>query len=187
MTKIEINLSPQKAKASSQILRSITSYTPLLALVAIGVLVLIFFLQVVALKKTHSERVYAKKWQGWVQREQSLKKIKSENVDLEKEEKTLKEILDSKHEAAAVLEDIYTALPKNIWFKEMSFRNDFINIKGYVVNWNEDYMLSLDKFINSLVKNTSFSSKFGRINIKQSQKANYNGVEVLDFVVECKR
>lgn len=187
MRKIEINLNPQKTKASDEVMRSVTSFTPLMGLFTIIALVFIFFLQIVALKKTHSERVLAKKWQTWAKRSQLLKEIKDDIAALEEEEEKLKKTLVADQKTAATLEGIYSALPPNIWFKDLNFKNDFVNIQGYVVKWDEDYLISLDKFINSLSANALFYSRFSKVNIKQSQITNYNGVEVLDFIIECKK
>jgi hypothetical protein len=86
---------------------------------------------------------------------------------------------------ADIFEDIFSSLPKNIWFNNISLKKDILDIRGYVVKLDEDYLVSLEKFINNLKAKQNFSSRFKKINIKDSQKNDFHGAEVLEFYIEC--
>ena len=86
-----------------------------------------------------------------------------------------------------IFQGIFHSLPKNVWFESLDFKSGAINLKGYVVKWGEDYLVSLDGFVNSLREQEYFSSKFSNMSIRESKKSNFNGVETLKFIIECKK
>jgi len=187
MKKIVINLSPQKETATTVLLQKAVSYTPLVGLTAVLVLVLIIFLQMFILKQAYNYSKYNKKWGAWKSKYEEIKKIKKEIGKLEKEKNRLEEIAAPKYDIVLILEGIFSSLPKNVWFERLDFESGAISLKGYVVKWREDYLVSLDGFINSLREQEYFSSKFKKLNIRESKKSNFNGVETLKFIIECKK
>lgn len=187
MKKISINLNPQKENVTAAVLEKIVSYTPLAGLTAVLVLVLIVFLQMFVFKQTYDYSKYNKKWRMWEGKYEEMKKIKKGIAKLEKEKNKLEEIAAPKYDIVFILEDIFSSLPKNIWFEKLEFEKGAINLRGYVVTWDEDYLVSLDRFINSLRENEYFSSKFIKLSIKESKRTIFNGVETLKFIIECKK
>ncbi len=187
MKKIVINLSPQKETITTVLLQKVVSYTPLAGLTAVLVLVLIIFLQMFIFKQTYDYSKYSKKWRMWKSKHEEMKKIKKGRAELEKEKNRLEEIATPKYDIVLILEGIFSSLPKNVWFEGLDFESGVISLRGYVVKWREDYLVSLDGFINSLREQEYFSSKFKKVNIKESKKSNFNGVETLKFIIECKK
>jgi len=187
MKKVSINLNPQKENVITAVLERVVSYTPLAGLAAALVLVLIIFLQMLVFKQAYDYSKYNKKWKMWKGKYEEIKKIKKGVAKLEKEKNTLEETTTPKYDIVLILEDIFSSLPKNIWFEKLEFEREAINLRGYVVTWGEDYLVSLDGFINSLRENEYFSSKFIKLNIKESRRTTFNGVETLKFIIECKK
>lgn len=187
MRKISINLSPQKENITSAMLQRAVSYMPLVGLTAVIVLALLLFLQVFIVKQTYTYNGYEKKWRKWEGKYNLIKSIKGEVTGLKEEKRKLEEVATPEHDIVLILGDIFSSLPKNIWFRGLNFKGETINMRGYVAGWNEDYLISLEGFINSLREKDYFSSKFNRINIRKSARENYNGVETLKFSIECKK
>ncbi|MDD3296344.1 MAG: hypothetical protein PHU64_03180 [Candidatus Omnitrophica bacterium] len=187
LKKIYINLNPQKKEAANLTLQNFSNYTPLIGLAAAVVLVIIILLQAVGLRKMYTARIYRNEWLEWEDRASLIKDVKSETALLNKEKESLQEVLTPKYEMVFLLEDIFSSLPKNIWFEGFVLDKDFLDLRGYVVRWQEDHLVSLDKFINSLRKKKYFSSVFSKVKIKNSQIDKVNGVEVLRFFIECRR
>lgn len=187
MSKIEINLNPKKEEAYSKALQGIGSYAPWAGLAVAAVLVLAALLQTFVFVKSRSYAAYGKQWQAWEGKANLMREIKSGIGGLETEKNGLAALTSPKHKVVLIFEDIFSSLPKNIWLESMESKEAAVGIKGYVARWQEDYLVSLDKFINSLREKKAFSSSFSRINIKKSQKIVYNGVEALQFVLECKK
>ncbi|NQT28278.1 MAG: PilN domain-containing protein [Candidatus Omnitrophica bacterium] len=187
MRKIAINLSPQKENITSAVLQNLVSYTPLVGLTAGVVLVILLFLQVFIAKQTYTYNGYEKKWKKLESKYNLLKGIKEEANNLKEEKENLERVATPEHNVVLILEDIFSSLPKNIWFDGLNFEGEAIDIRGYVAGWNEDYLISLGGFINSLREKDYFSSKFSRINIRKSARESYNGVETLKFSIECKK
>jgi len=187
MKKISINLNPQKENITSVVLQNMLSYTPLVGLSAAAIFVVILLLQVLTLKKSHTVSTYSKEWVQWKVKADLITKVKREIIELESEIIVLQKLATPKNDVALILENIFSSLPKNIWFDKVDCEEGFIVLNGYVVRWQEDSLVSLDKFINALRKKEYFSSKFGRISIKESRVTKVNKVEVLEFNIECRK
>jgi Tfp pilus assembly protein PilN len=186
MNRISINLSPQKEAVSGSIIQNLIAYTPLAGLVAGVIFVTIVLLQIFIAIQMGTYKGYAGEWKQWESKAISMKAMKADMASLESELRRLEEIATPKYEFASILRDMFDSLPKNIWLESLKFKEDVIDLEGYVVKWNEDFLVSLDGFIDALREKSYFSSKFSDISIKASQKTMYNGVGVLDFNLECK-
>lgn len=186
MDKININLNPQKKSTPSAVMQNLVSYTPLVGLCTVLGLVLILFLQIFVVRRIYVNRRYSVEWAGWTEKSILLSKIKQNIANLEQEKERLQELNIPRYEIYRVFGDIFSSLPKNIWFEKLTFSNGFLNLEGNIVRWQEDYLVSLDRFIDSLQESEYFSSKFEKVNIKESRKVKFNGIEVLNFIIECK-
>ncbi|MBU1112267.1 MAG: PilN domain-containing protein [Candidatus Omnitrophica bacterium] len=187
MKKVVINLNPQKEKNSSLALQNMVSYTPLVVIAAILGLGLVLLVNVAILKKAHSYTAYNKRWKQWSEKAKILQDVKSQMDKLKKEKGQLDKILTPSYEMALILGDIFSSLPKNIWFQNFDFHDQVLKIEGYVVKWNQDYLVSIEEFIKGLRQKEYFSSKFGSSEIVESIRVDFNGQEVLKFIIECKR
>jgi Tfp pilus assembly protein PilN len=185
MNKININLNPRREEEGSLLTQKIISYFPLVVLVAAGFLILILVFQLIIFFKINTYNHYKNQWQNWEEKFNLITKIKKETVSLMQEKKEFDRITTPHIMIADILSDIFSSLPENIWFKTLAFRENSLILEGYVVKWDEDYLISLDKFINSLKNRKYFSDIFKKINIKSSQKEKFNGVEVIGFNIEC--
>lgn len=182
MDKIYINLSPKQEKVESAILKDLPYYLGLGAIfcfVVVGALGVFIVIRMGVLKYQEG------KWSKHKEQYATLTKIKSEISGLENNNKELKKILTPNNQMAKIFEDIFTSLPPNVWLGSMNLKKDFLIMKGYIVKVDEDYLVSLEKFIKSLKSKEYFTSKFKKINIKNSQKNDFNEIEVLEFDIEC--
>lgn len=182
MEKIVINLNPQKQNPENPFLEQGMPYAMLTA-VGLGVVLVVggIFLAIQTGMLVH----YRLEWQKWADKFQTLDTIKKEIVTLEGERNEFNKIITPQSQIARILRDVFISLPKNIWFEQLIFKKNSINLKGYVVKVGDDYLASLDKFIDALSEKKYFASKFSKVTIKSSQKKSYNGVEALEFVIEC--
>jgi len=187
MNKIVINLSPHKETATTVLLRKVVCYTPVMALIAGLVLVMIIFLQILVFKQAYDYSRWHKDWKPWKNKYVKMSGIKKEIVNLTNEKNKLKEIATPEYDIVLIFESIFHSLPKNVWFETLDFKSGTINLRGHVVKWGEDYLVSLDGFVNSLREQEYFSSKFSNMSIRESKKSNFNGIETLKFIIECKK
>jgi len=182
MEKIIINLNPQKQKPDNPFLERGMPYA---MLAAVGLSVVLFVGGIFLAIQTGMLVHYRLKWQKWADKFQVLDTIKKEIASLESERNEFKKIITPQNQIALILRDVFISLPKNIWFEQLIFKKNVLNFKGYVVKIGEDYLASLDKFIDALSEKKYFASKFSKVTIKSSQKKAYNGVEALEFIIEC--
>jgi len=182
MDKIYINLNPKQKKEENAVLKKI-SY--LLSLGVLLLLIVIIALGALIGIKASVYKYDETKWATWKEKYTTLSRIKQDMANLENDKNEFKKLLTPKNQMSNIFEDIFSSLPKNIWFNSMNLKKDTLEIRGYVVKIEEDYLVSLEKFVNSLKAKEYFSSKFKKINIKDSQNKDFNGTEVLEFYVEC--
>ena len=182
MDNIYINLSPKQKKEENIFVKDFSYYS---GLAAIFLLAIIIALGVFIAMRAGVYKYEDIKWSKWKERYETIEKIKKDIAGLEGDRNEFKRILTPKNQMAKIFEDVFSSLPKNIWFNTMGLKKDTLDIRGYVVKIDEDYLVSLEKFINNLKAKEYFNSRFKKINIKDSQKNNFNGAEVLEFYIEC--
>ncbi|MFA5008128.1 MAG: hypothetical protein WC546_02785 [Candidatus Omnitrophota bacterium] len=182
MDRIYINLSPKQKKEENALLVKASYY--LILSISFFLAVIIVLGIFIAVRASVYE-YYSIRWAKWKTQYETLTRLKQDIAGLESDRNEFVKILTPKNQMAKVFENIFSSLPKNIWFNSMDLKKDTLDIKGYVVKIDEDYLVSLEKFINNLKSKEYFSNRFKKINIKDSQKIEFNGAEVLEFYVEC--
>ncbi|MFA5270987.1 MAG: hypothetical protein WC412_01440 [Candidatus Omnitrophota bacterium] len=183
MDRIYINLSPKKEKIENVLLRQVSYY---MLIGVFFILCLIVLVAVVLFIRLAVVKHYESRWAKWKGQYASLSVIKGELASLRNEKNEFTKILTPQNQMAKIFSDIFVSLPQNIWFESLNFNKKSLLIKGYVVRLdNEDYLVSLENFINNLKAKEYFISHFKNINIKDSQKTDFNGVEALEFNLGC--
>jgi Tfp pilus assembly protein PilN len=187
MKKIKINLNPKKPAIFDQGLGKALDYTPLLILLVIFFALLVVGAGLFSLTKAARYNHYQNIWKKWESKSDQLVEIKRNRASLEREFNRIKDVVTPGYTGVTLLNSLFSALPKNIWFKNIFFQQKIIEVEGYVVAWDKDPIVSLENFINNLQKSEGFSKKFEKIAIKDTKKTNFNGVEVTQFIIECKK
>ncbi|MCM8819668.1 MAG: hypothetical protein NC925_02620 [Candidatus Omnitrophica bacterium] len=185
MGKININLIPKQESQESALFENIRTYKTLSITIFLFTTALLIILYLFVFIRIASLNSYTKKWKGWQPHFNEIAKIKKQIAELENSKKELERITTPDVFISKVFEDIFYALPENIWFEKLIYEKKGLNLKGYVVKLDEDYMISLDKFIKGLNSKKYFSNIFKRVNVKGSSKENFFGIEVLSFEIEC--
>ncbi len=183
MDKIYINLSPKKEKMENVLLQQASYYMLIGAsfiLCLIVLCTLFLFVRIAILKH------YESRWAKWKEQYKVLSALKNEIASLQKEKNEFSKILTPQNKMAKIFSDIFSSLPQNIWFNSLNFNKKSLVINGDVVKTGtEDYLVLLENFIDNLKTKPYFVSHFKDINIKDSRRDNFNGVEVLEFKLEC--
>ena len=150
------------------------------------VLCLIALLAVFLFIRIAMYKHYESRWAKWKEKYTTVSVIKNELASLKSEKNEFIKILTPQNQIAKIFSDIFVSLPQNVWFENLNFNKKLLLIKGYVVKTDsEDYLVSLENFINNLKTKEYFMSHFKNIDIKDSQKTDFNGLEVLVFNLEC--
>ena len=129
---------------------------------------------------------YESRWAKWKEKYAIMSVVKNELASLKNESNEFTKILTPQNQMAKIFSDILVSLPQNIWFENVNFNKKSLLLRGYVVKSDsEDDLVSLENFINNLKAKEYFAAHFKNINIKDSQKSDFNGMEVLMFNLEC--
>ncbi len=187
MKRIKIDLNPKKSTVFGENFGKFLSYTPLLALVVVFFALLAVGIGVFSLVKAKQYDNYREMWQQWEPKGQQLIAVKRKLSSLKKEQKKIEEVVFPDITGLGLLEGVFSALSKNIWLEKLYFRKNMGNIKGYVVEWEKNPLVSLEGFINRLQQDEIFSKKFKKIEIQDTKNVNFNGAETTQFVLECRK
>lgn len=182
MEKISINLIPHKQQPTDSLLGPGTRYA-LYAAFGLGVAVIVG--GIIMTVQMGVLGYYEGRWKQWADKFQAIDLIKKDIASLERERNEFQKIVTPHVQMATVFGDIFQSLPKNTWLEQLSFKKDAISLRGYIIKIGEDYLATLDTFVDALKDKKYFSSKFSKITIKSSHKKNYNGMETMEFLVEC--
>jgi Tfp pilus assembly protein PilN len=187
MKRITINLHPLHHKEEDRIYATIAKYIPYVFLGLIGLVVVNIFLFLLVSLSRLGYKSAAEQWKTFSPQVETVTALKKEVEALTAERNEYSGLFAARVETSRMLADIFASLPKNIWLERIEFNNDNLNFSGYVVRWKEDYLVSLDKFIKNMGKSEYFSTVFKEISLKNSRKNNLHNVEVVRFVIECKK
>ncbi|MDD5069170.1 MAG: hypothetical protein PHV17_00410 [Candidatus Omnitrophica bacterium] len=185
MEKIKINLNPSKEEKLELFFDKAVETNPSLIMVIIVMAAITLVLQMIVFSKGARYRALAREWKQWESKYQAVTELKNEMIKLEQNKKMVEGGLVPVN-VSKLLEAVYVSLPSNIWFDILEYRPQKFYIKGKVVKMQEDAMVSLgDKFIKPLKEQKAFTDLFKEINIKNTHKTLYRGVDVLEFEIEC--
>lgn len=176
-------MSPKKEKLDNAILQQASYY---MLIGVFFILCLIILSAVFLFIRIGVSKHYESRWSKWKEQHKTLSVVKNELTSLKNEKNEFTKILTPQNQMAKMFSDIFSSLPQNIWFNSMNFNKKSLIINGNVVRVNtEDYLVSLENFINNLKTKEYFVAHFKNISIKDSQRNEFNGVEVLEFNLEC--
>lgn len=187
MKKIAINLNPKKPDTFNQGLEKVLDYIPLLIFLVIFFALAAGSIGLFSLAKAKKYNNYQSIWEKWESKDNELTKIKRNLAGLKKESRKIEKVITPSYTGVTLLNGLFSALPKNIWFKNLRFDQKMISIEGYIVEWDKDPLTSLEHFIENLKTDKNFLQGFQKIDIKDTQKTDFNGVEVTQFSIECKK
>lgn len=185
MKKIIINLNPAKPPESSPASKTLDKFVPfvLVLLILLAVFNIFFFglinffrLTQGSLKKTLKDL------------QPQVKEVQTAREDLaqiNKEKKDYQAALVNDFLVSRVMADAYAAMPINIWLKSFVFGNDSLTLEGAVVQWKEDQMVSLNRFIQELNKKEYFTQKFKTVGLKSYRTNKLQAAETIEFRIEC--
>ena len=189
MKTITINLHPLGEKKEQKFLSILRRYLPFVFLAFFGLIIINVIGFVFARFQNVPYEKLKKEWRNLGPQVEEILSLNKEIDSLSQEKAEYKSLFKEDLQFSRIFVDIQTSLPQNIWFERIEFENSKINFVGYIVKLNEDYLLSLDKFIKGLKKRKYFSRIFpkDKINLKTSRKTRVSGVKVVKFEIECGR
>ena len=186
MKNIEINLYPYKTTTDKKVLKLIEKFFPI---VFLGVLIAITLNILLFLIIGFSHLPYSKlnkQWQQLSPQVASVNSLKNELNSLREEKSRYQGLLSHKIEISHLFADIFKSLPKNIWLARITLKDNQMKLIGHVVEWKEDYSVSINKFIKQLQREPYCADVFDNIRVKSQKKQDFSGREVVRFEVECK-
>ncbi len=124
----------------------------------------------------------------WKEKEPQYKKIvelKEEVKELESGYNSLNQLTNPAVSFSKVLYVIYKNLPNNIWFENIDFTNQALNVRGKALDFKEEAPLSLKRYVDYL-KSSDITQRFSQINIKAQEMRRTGDKQVLSFMLELK-
>ncbi len=186
MGRVNINLYPGSRGEENKIRKFIFQYFPYVFAGVVGVVILNILLAGITIILSLPYRQLSKKWRKIESAVAGIDSLKRELDTLRSREDKYKSFLQRPFEVAHILADIFSALPRNIWFDEISFKDGEIKLSGYVVEWKMSPSASFDKFIKNLRKEAYFSTYFPLITPRSQRNVNIAGKKAMRFELECR-
>ncbi|MBL7072280.1 MAG: PilN domain-containing protein [Candidatus Omnitrophica bacterium] len=194
---IEINLLPRELRKKKK--KHFGKMPPLPFLpIAAGLLavfislnfVLIFF----EIHKKKSLNVLNEKWESMRPEREKTEKLTSEILTLEKRVAATRKIAEPDLKLVKLLEGLSKAVNPNIWIERLDLKSarqsvsgnkGFLEIEGYAIGKNEQATLLVAKFISNLEGIKVFSDFSETIELKNINKRDFSGEEVMRFKLRC--
>ena len=178
---IEINLLPSQYQKKIKTINYLNKLMPYLFL---GLLVILGFNLVLSLfifqRKTTLNRIKSA-WHKKMPFFQEINSLKENFSKLSQEYNSLRSIANSGYSFSELMYLIYTNLPINIWFKEITFKEGVLTIKGTVLDYQKDVSLSLKEFIDNLKKVAKITKVFPKIKIVSQEMRRIKDRRILYF------
>jgi Tfp pilus assembly protein PilN len=187
--KININLYPYKAQENQgKFMDLLEKYFPFAFIGGIGAVMLNVVLLFFAMVSVMPYQALQKKWERDTPAVRKIDSLRKDNAGLSNKQKRLGELTTPGTAVSRIMADVYRALPENIWLDSVAFSDKSFVFSGNAVKWKEEeYMVSLDKFMKNLRSQEYFVSRFSTIDLKSSRKAEFTGRQIMRFEIECKK
>ncbi|RKY27577.1 MAG: hypothetical protein DRP61_03910 [Candidatus Omnitrophota bacterium] len=178
---IEINLLPPQYQKKIKTINCLNKLMPYLFL---GLLVILGFNLVLSLfifqRKTTLNRIKSA-WHKKMPFFQEINSLKENLSKLSQEYNSLRSIANSGYSFSELMYLIYTNLPINIWFKEITFKEGVLAIKGTVLDYQKNVSLSLKEFVDNLKKVAKITKVFPKIKIVSQEMRRIKDRRILYF------
>jgi len=184
---IEINLLPEDLRAKKQ--NKIILFLPqLLALILPVVFVLLIsihlFMGLSVVVKTQQYNSVNKKWKQFNSQRDTVLGWKEKHNVSSHHASQLYQLLAERIAMTDKLHALSQSLPKGIWFRRLDLKDKNFKLWGTVVSLKNVHMRMLNRFINKLKANESFSKDFVNFELGSVKMHTRGSFEVMDFVLE---
>jgi len=194
---IELNLLPREFRKKKKKHFGKMPNLPFLPIAAGLIAVFIslnFVLMFFEIHKKKSLNVLNKKWESMRPEREKTEKLTNEISSLEKRVAATRKIAEPDLKLVKLLEGLSKAVNPNIWIEKMDLRSvkqldsgkkGFLEIEGYAIGKNEQATLLVAKFISNLEGIKEFSDFSETIELKNINKREFSGEEVMQFRLRC--
>ncbi len=184
-------------KAKEEIFSFAPWNVPLLAGVSIVGMVVCIFLSIMLNNSLSLKRYELKKMEEKIAmpsqiKNMSVDKLKKYIVERKNLLENMKEKLQQADKVAPLLEKLPLVLGKGVWLTGFSLSNAdsgyILEITGYVFRGDlDEARRGLDEFIDNLREDEVFSKLFTKISLLSSEKASFEGIDVLAFSLKLSK
>ena len=177
---IEINLLPPEYKKRINIIGYLSDFLPYLLLVIPLILSLNLILGLLITKRAVSLKGVEYAWNKQEPSFKEINSLKEELAKLRKDYNNLNDLVYSKVKFSEIMYLLYSNLPLNVWFKELTYKDKILSIKGGALDLEKDASISLREYVNSL-RETKISEDFSEIDVKSQELRRIKDKNVLFF------
>jgi len=187
---IEINLLPEEGKVKTRRIGKISiesKYLLYLVPIVFAVLILVHIcLAALGIVKSLQFSQLDNKWKRLEPQRELLNNFKKEYDVVTSGAKVIQELNSRRLNCAEELNRLSLNLVSGIWFNEILLsRKDFV-LKASVVSLQKEEMSLINKFIDSLKKDTCFLRDFDSLEFGSVEKKSVGVYDVVDFIVTAK-
>jgi len=194
---IELNLLPKEFRKKKKKHFGKMPNLPFLPLAAGLIAVFIslnFVLVFFEINRKNSLNELNEKWDSMRPEREKTEKLTNEIASLEKRVAATRKIAEPDLKLVKLLEGLNKAVNPNIWIQKMDLKaakrsgsgnEGFLEIEGYAIGKNEQATMLVAKFISNLEEVKEFSDFSKTIELKNINKSEFSGEEVMRFELYC--
>ncbi|TBR15199.1 hypothetical protein EPO66_06120 [bacterium] len=183
---IEINLLPEelKAKVKKSSVENQPDYTPFIAILLIGSIILInLVLGVNSLAKTGQVKSLNAKWKKMLPQAKASEEFKRGFISSPEDAGIISQLLSGKISWPRKLNEMCLSLPSGIWLTNLSVNDKAFALSCTVISLQKDEMSLINKFIDGLRQDKDFFADFKKLELGSVQRKVIGSYDVIDFAV----
>lgn len=181
---IEINLLPSSLKKRINILAYIGEVLPYAVLAVLIILLFNLLLGALIAKRAVHLKTVEAQWKKQEPRFKDIKALKQTIANLNKSYEDIGKFSYSYVNFSQAMYLLYKSLPPNVWFRELNYQNDILEVKGAALDFEKDASVSLKEYLTQL--QNEITSSFAFIDIKSQELRRVKDRNVLYFILELK-
>lgn len=177
---MEINLLPKKYQQKGKIFSYLDMAVPYVIIAVLAILAINVILGLFVTKAAIDKSSVRGEWEAKQPQYKEISSLKKEVKSLRKKARSLKELTQAKVPFSQVQYILYKKLPRNIWFKKLSFEKNVLNINGIALDFETAASISLDEYVKDL-KSSVITEEFPEIKVTSQEMRRVKTKQVLYF------
>ena len=182
---IEINLLPLEVKSKTK--RSKGTPPPyfllLIPLILIILLGIHIVLAAISVTKSIQYSALQSEWNKFEPQRKALEVSGQQQNVATQEVKSIEELAERRVNWSEKLNRLSLDLPDGIWFNEVSLNDKKFVLSCSVVSLQQDEMGTINKFLDTLKKDTAFFKDFSGLDMGPAKRRTIGSYDIVDFVL----
>lgn len=133
--------------------------------------------------KNYQFHLLNNKWKSLEPKRKILENFKNKYELLSADVQAIQQLIAQRINCSEKLNKLSINLPSGVWFNEISISSKDFILKGSVVSLKKEEMVLINKFMNNLKNDASFSKDFSNLELSSIQRRTVSNYDIVDFIL----